>query len=302
MRQARRELRRAVKLKEPVTHPGPPPPEFLERFYSDTREGRKLRRLGKPPGKLKRAWRRLRGGGRRAITVLRGLAGHWEAASPRADHAQCAGQVAAIRAYHVTHGYSDIAYSFLFCNHGQVFVGRGWGSSAATCNQTWNNTHASACWLGGPGHVPTSAAYGALATIARDARARGATSFIGHRDACSTQCPGNELHARMHSPALFDGGPPPEPPKPRTSQNRSNEMFPRNTDGNVYLLTGGVLRWLSPDEWGAMQLFAGQDGVLAKSVQMDNGLRLIQLARMYGVPDAQIEAALGVDLGASAPG
>lgn len=190
---------------EPGNHPPPVPPSFTERYRSDTKEGRRLRRLGKV-GPIRRLL-----GRRFTITVLRGLAVHWEAAPPRADHSQCAGQVEEIRAFHKSTGYRDIAYSFLFCQHGQVFVGRGWGDSAATCGSPWNSTHASVCWMGGPGYVPSSAAYGALASVAREARARGATDFGGHRDYCSTQCPGNELYARVHSPALFDGGPGPAP-------------------------------------------------------------------------------------------
>ena len=127
------------------------------------------------------------------------IAVHWEAAPPRGDHSRCAAQVEDIRRYHKSTGYSDIAYNFLVCNHGQVFVGRGWNRSAATCNTYWNDRAWSVCWMGGPGFSPTQAALGGIRSVIDESFRHGARGVIGHRDACSTQCPGDDLYNWVHS-------------------------------------------------------------------------------------------------------
>lgn len=226
-RRAHTDFDRAVEFGAAQTHPPPIPPEWWEQWkrannplddYSRTRHAKTLRKLGTEPAKPKlwRPERKLVKAELRAISTLRGFAYHWEAAAPRADHSQCQNQVDGIRAYHKTHGYVDIAYSWVFCNHGQIFFGRGWGSSAATCGTSWNDTYASGCWLGGPGYSPEPNAYAAINTLHNEAYARGARDFIGHRDACSTQCPGDDIWRHVH--AGFPGTvtpPPPEPPKPK---------------------------------------------------------------------------------------
>lgn len=95
------------------------------------------------------------------------------------------------------------------------------------------------------------------------------------------------------------GGPTPVP----VNHGGDEEMFPYTpADGRIYLLAGGHLHWLSGDEWNLMQWdLAVQNGSAPKAVTMDNGLRIVQLARIYGVPDWDIQAATGIDLGAPNP-
>ena len=139
------------------------------------------------------------------------IAIHWEAAPPRSDHSQCAQQVADIDRYHRANGYSGgIAYSWLVCQHGQIFTGRGWGrQSAATCNGHWNARAWSVCWMGGPGFSPSQEALRGIRTVVDEARTRGARTVIGHREACATQCPGDELMAWKNAGLPVTGSPVP---------------------------------------------------------------------------------------------
>lgn len=141
------------------------------------------------------------------------IAVHWEAAAPREPHDRCAQQVEDIRAYHKSVGYSDIAYNFLVCQHGQVFVGRGWVRSAATCNTYWNDRTWSVCWMGGPGYSPSQAALTGIRSVIDESFQHGARDVIGHRDACSTDCPGDDLWHWVHSG--YPAGSAPPPPKPK---------------------------------------------------------------------------------------
>lgn len=249
--------------------------------YSRTRHAKRLIKLGAKPTKPK-LWtpnRKLINVELRAISTLRGFAFHWEAAAPRADHSLCQSQVDGIRAYHKTHGYVDIAYSWLFCNHGQVFYGRGWGSSAATCGSSWNDTYASACWLGGPGYVPTAAAFAAAKALANEAAARGAYDFIGHRDACSTQCPGDEIWHWVHSGMPGDA-PAPEPPPPRANPGVKGMLCRDNQTGSVFLVGPGHAHHIpTTDEVNRLR-FIG-----VPYVNFQNGLEIVGWGRTFGVPN-----------------
>lgn len=176
---------------------------------------------------------------------MEGIAQHWEAAPPRANHADCPRQVEEIRNYHRNHGYSDIAYNFLVCNHGQVFVGRGWGVlSAATCNGYWNSRYFSVCWMGGPGHTPTNAALQGLRSVIDEARRRTAGIVIGHRDACATECPGQFLYDWVHA-----GFPVVNPPAPTPAKKTGLAMLIQDGQSKtIYLLGVGNWRYPSPED------------------------------------------------------
>jgi hypothetical protein len=50
-------------------------------------------------------------------------------------HANCAARVRAIQRFHMDEmGWLDIAYNHVFCRHGYVFVGRGFGARSASRN------------------------------------------------------------------------------------------------------------------------------------------------------------------------
>lgn len=122
----------------------------------------------------------------------------------RDDHAECAAQVEGIRQYHKSHGYRDIAYCWLACQHGGRFEGRGWGPNAATGN-TWANQNLNAiCALIGD-EAPTDLLLQALYDLTVDAP-NGRKSITSHSDWYPTSCCGDHLRAWVAVGALPPGG------------------------------------------------------------------------------------------------
>lgn len=158
---------------------------------------------------------------------VRGLAVHYSAsdADEQADHQNCAARVQAIQRYHMdTQGWCDIAYSHLFCVHGYVYAGRGFGKRTAANGTNPGNSHYfAACFLGNDdeGQDVTPEARDALVELRQEYLRRypNARETVGHRDITSTACPGDELYAFIRSrsfKAAVEGlGPLPGPsPKP----------------------------------------------------------------------------------------
>lgn len=156
---------------------------------------------------------------------VRGTAVHYSASEydEAADHAQCAGRVKGIQAYHVVHnGWADIAYSWLTCQHGFIFEGRGWGRRTAAQGTNAGNDHYHAvCFLGGDKEgrddvTPTGRQ--ALAAVIADGRAHNPAGWEvrPHSDFHATACPGNELRQwlRADMPDDWTKAPPPEAPVP----------------------------------------------------------------------------------------
>lgn len=119
-------------------------------------------------------------------------------ADEQADHANCAARVRGIQNYHMnTKGWCDIAYNFVLCKHGYVFVGRGWDNRSGATGDA-NDFSIAICFLGddteGRDDV-TLAGRTALADFLRTAVAHypGAQVVTGHRKYMSTSCPGDEL-------------------------------------------------------------------------------------------------------------
>jgi hypothetical protein len=129
------------------------------------------------------------------------LVGHYSAfdGDEQKLHRNCPGRVRAIQNFHMdTRGWSDIAYNWLFCIHGVIFQGRGWGIRSAATGDANSHTVA-ACFLGND-----SAGQQDLTPEAKDAF-RSIYEFVkkrtpqditckGHRDFMATSCPGDELY------------------------------------------------------------------------------------------------------------
>ena len=104
--------------------------------------------------------------------------------------------------FHIeTRGWLDIAYNHVFCRHGYVFVGRGFGARSAANGTNESNDHYFAvCFLGddsaGRADV-TPEARGALRQLIAEYRRRypRARQVRPHSDFVATQCPGDELRA-----------------------------------------------------------------------------------------------------------
>lgn len=300
-RYVERKFNNAVLVGAGESHPGPVPEKFHEQWerannpldpYSRTKQARQLVKAGEKPSATTKLLRRLRGFKEPIKLTLQGLAFHWEAAAVRDDHGRCQAQVNEIRAYHVTHGYVDIAYSFLFCNHGQVFIGRGWGSSAATCGSPWNSTHASACWMGGPGFTPSGSAFNAARSIWDEAYARGARNVIGHQQACSTQCPGPDIMNWIRQGMPGDSAPPPPPP-PALKRATGDGMLIRDVNtSTIWLIGPGHGHGLTDIGHVQPLIFIG-----VPYAGDHTGMQIIQWAQRFGAWDGANIRGLGRPLG-----
>ena len=115
-------------------------------------------------------------------------------------HKNCAARIRGIQAYHQnTQGWLDIAYNHVFCRHGYVFVGRGFGvRSAANGTAESNDAYFAICFLGddskGRADV-TPVARKALRELIAEYRRRypRAKEVPPHSDFVPTECPGDEL-------------------------------------------------------------------------------------------------------------
>lgn len=142
------------------------------------------------------------------------------------DHALCDDDVRTVQKAHVSgNGWSDIAYSWLVCQHGKIYEGRGWGLRTAANGTNYGNEHFHAvCAItGGPATDAQKRAINEV--IAEHGRRYQKNDVKGHRDFKATGCPGDEIYAWIKGGRLVDSlVPPPQPtptPPPVTSDWKS---------------------------------------------------------------------------------
>ena len=137
-----------------------------------------------------------------AAETVRGVAVHYSGmdADEQADHRRCAERVRGIQRYHMdTNGWLDVAYNHIFCKHGYVFEGRGYGiRSAANGTEEANSGYHAICFLGDDTarrDDVTEDGRRALAELVvwyRRTYPRG-REVRPHSDFTPTECPGDEL-------------------------------------------------------------------------------------------------------------
>jgi hypothetical protein len=145
----------------------------------------------RPPRKQPQS---LRQAGQRGLVVHHSGSKHEQ----RADHGQCAGVVQAIQRFHQdARGWNDVAYSWLACQHGSLYVGRGQGfRTAAQGTDAGNDAWHAVCFLG---HGDTWAWVPGNVDPLLEARRRvllfnsRATLVWPHLRFHSTTCPGGAL-------------------------------------------------------------------------------------------------------------
>ncbi len=121
------------------------------------------------------------------------------AADSGADHSKCVSTWKAWQNYHMgTHGWSDIAYTGGFCNHGYAFAGRGQGvRTAANGTNSGNQSYYAVTWIGGDGQTPTPEALDAADWWVEQLRKSGSGRKVKpHRFFKPTGCPGDPLVER----------------------------------------------------------------------------------------------------------
>ncbi len=144
-----------------------------------------------------------------------GWACHWEGADGAGGaHDRCAANVRSIQQYHLSNGYSDIAYNWAVCRHGSVFVGRG-NDVQSAAQRGGNDRLLAVCYLGGPNTPFTPEAKQAIRWLVYQqgpTAARG--KAVGHRDVpgSATACPGDAIEQWVK--AGLPAGPVPPKPAP----------------------------------------------------------------------------------------
>jgi len=93
-----------------------------------------------------------------------------------------------------TRGWSDIAYSFLVHQNGDIYEGRGWGIAGGHTAGYNSVSHAFCLIANTENTTPTDAAIQSLAFLVDEATRRyGPQRVEGHRAVASTACPGSRL-------------------------------------------------------------------------------------------------------------
>lgn len=153
-------------------------------------------------------------------------AGHWNGPAITIGgqgvfgHDRCASLVRGIQSFHMNaRGWFDIAYNFVVCQHGAVYVGRGINTrSAANGTNASNGASHAVMYLGGEGNEFTQAGRSGM-KAAFDYIAKSTTAPAGgkgHRDIKATACPGDTIYHWIRSGMPLDGStPPPPPPTPK---------------------------------------------------------------------------------------
>ena len=141
-------------------------------------------------------------------------------------HSSCATKVRAIQNFHMdSKGWSDIAYSFLVCQHGYVFEGRGINRrTAANGTDAGNSRSHAVCAIIGDGDGTTNdLLHGLRDAIDHIASRRGGSRLWSHRDWKATACPGSPLtewvRAGARRPSTTSTTPTEAPPAPRRRLN-----------------------------------------------------------------------------------
>lgn len=145
------------------------------------------------------------------------------------DHAQCVARVRSWQNMHMdSRGWSDIAYTLLFCNHGFVFAGRGAGvRTAANGTDIGNQNWYAATYLGGEGEIPTDLAIAAGAWCVDNLRRHGGagTMVNNHSNHKATACAGDPIRERL-SRFIPSDGPAPIPGPAPTPGQRTLRLTP----------------------------------------------------------------------------
>jgi hypothetical protein len=123
------------------------------------------------------------------------------------DHSSCPAYLRKLQASHMDgNGWSDIGYSFVVCEHGVVFEGRGLNRrNSANGDVPLNEAHYAVCGLvGSSGSTePTPDQLNGLRDAIEYCQQQGPASpeIKGHRDGYQTDCPGGPLYAWVQAGA-----------------------------------------------------------------------------------------------------
>ena len=199
----------------------------------------------------------------------KGVAVHYEGPQMGTrKHLLCDDLARTIQAFHMdSRGWADVAYSYMVCEHGYVYEGRGVGKgSAANGTTAANLAYYAVCGLVGKGDTVTSALTDGIREAIDICRRNGAgNEVVGHRDLFATECPGDALYSfakagAPYSSTVSTGGMSAHAPAP-VPVTQPVKAAPKPT--TVKLAVDGVFGTASKKR---LQQWAGvtQDGVLGR--------------------------------------
>jgi hypothetical protein len=137
--------------------------------------------------------------------------------SASADHNRCPSIVRSWHAYHLSKGWSGLAYSAVVCPHGTIYKGRWKGKrTAANGTNPGNQRSHAVCYLAGDDDPVTEPAKRAFHDAAH---ALGQPLRWNHAEWKSTSCAGDPIRAWQRA-----GWPPPDGTNP-TPQPLSKDWF-----------------------------------------------------------------------------
>lgn len=137
-----------------------------------------------------------------------GVAIHYVGGSGKltpSSHSKCAAIVRSIQVSHMNNkaeGWVDIAYSFLVCQHGYVFEGRGLRKrSGANGSNSGNQYYYAVCCLVNASDKLTNDLIQGVKDVCQYLRTKGGAGnkVVGHRNLFNTDCPGDTLYKHVTS-------------------------------------------------------------------------------------------------------
>lgn len=186
--------------------------------------------------------------------------------TPPLTTADAMSRVRSAQRSHVNNGWSDLGYSFLVDDFGNVYEGRGWGRSGAHTYGYNSRGHACA-WIGDSTiQLPSSRAIAAIAGVAREGIKLGWLSpqptTVAHRDRVpDTVCCGDPMYAYLPQIRQIIGTPGPatelDTPTNPTAIPRWNEdydmhicLYKPQPNVSRYLLVfgDGTFRMINPSD------------------------------------------------------
>lgn len=194
-----------------------------------------------------------------------GVTFHWNGPGMGShDHSECAGLVRGIQRYHMdSNGWNDIAYNWLVCEHGYVFVGRGPNTYNAANGTTHGNATSHACMvMTGSGEALTSGHRAGM----RDIAAHVGGALRVHSDWVGTECPGDEIREYVRA-----GLPDENTPEPPQIPDYPGGFYKKGSTGDVVATIQQRLIDLGYDlgRWGADGDFGRMTDAAVRQFQRD---------------------------------
>lgn len=211
------------------------------------------------------------------LAGTRGVKVHYTGATEtQRTHGQCAARVRSIQNDHMGgNGWDDIGYSFLVCQHGYVFEGRGLHHLPAANGPGLNSGHYAVCGLVGNKGVtaPSGSMLSGIVDAIRYCRSSGnaGAEIRGHRDGYSTDCPGTALYAWVRKGAPRPGTQPPTPTHaPAFVRNLTQPPIMRGPEVRLWQLRMQARGW-QLDADGA---YGSDSEAKCRAFQADKGIKV----------------------------